>query len=36
MRSAPYRLIRMVINMAREAGACFSVIYFMSCVTAAK
>ena len=27
---ALYRLIRMAIEMAREAGACFSVVDFMS------
>ena len=36
MRSAPYRLIRMAIKMARIAGACFYVVYFMSCITVAK
>jgi hypothetical protein len=36
MRSAPYCLIRMAIEMAREAGACFSFVDFMSCVTVAK
>jgi hypothetical protein len=30
MRSALYLLICMVISMAREAGACFSVVDFMS------
>ena len=30
MRSAWYHLIRMAIKLAREAGACFSVINFMS------
>jgi hypothetical protein len=34
--SASYRLIRMAIKMAREAGACFSFINFMSCITVAK
>ena len=32
MHSAPYRLIRMTIEMAREAGPFFSVIDFMSCI----
>ena len=36
MSSAPYRLIRMAIGMAREAGACFPVADFMSCITVAK
>jgi hypothetical protein len=36
MRSAPYRLIRMAIEMAREAGPFFSVVDFMSCITIAK
>ena len=38
MRSASYRLTRMAfeIEMAREAGACFSVVDFMSCITVAK
>ena len=36
MRSAPYRLIRMAIEMAREAGASFSFVDFMSCITVAK
>ena len=36
MSSAPYRLIRMAIEMAREAGACFPVADFMSCITVAK
>ena len=30
MRSAPYRLIRMAIEMAREAGQFFSFADFMS------
>jgi len=29
MCSALHRLIRMAIEMAREAGACFSVVYFV-------
>jgi len=36
MHSALYRLIRMAIKMAREAGAFFSVVDFMSCITVAK
>ena len=36
MRSAPYCLIRMAIEMAREAGPFFSVVYFISCITVAK
>jgi len=36
MRSALYRLTRMAFEMAREAGACFSVVDFMSCITVAK
>ncbi len=36
MRSAPYRLSCMAIEMAREAGAFFSVVNFMSCITVAK
>ena len=36
MRSESYRLTRMAFEMAREAGACFSVIDFMSCLTVAK
>ena len=36
MRLAPYHLIRMAIEMAREAGAFFSVVDFMSCITVAK
>jgi hypothetical protein len=36
MRSAPYRLRRMAIEMAHEAGAFFSVVDFMSCITVAK
>jgi hypothetical protein len=36
MRSALYRLIRMAIEIARKAGACFSYIDFMSCITIAK
>jgi len=36
MHSALYRLTRMTFEMAREAGACFSVFDFMSCITVAK
>ena len=36
MRSASYRLTRMAFEMAREAGACFSVVDFLSCITVAK
>jgi hypothetical protein len=36
MRSEPYRLIRMAIEMASSAGSFFSVIDFMSCTTIAK
>ena len=36
MRSASYRLTRMAFEMARKAGACFSVVDFMSCITVAK
>ena len=36
MRSALYRLTRMAFKMAREAGACFSFVDFMSCITVAK
>ena len=36
MRSSPYRLSRMAIGMAREAGPLYSVIDIMSCVTVAK
>jgi hypothetical protein len=36
MRSALYRLTRMAFEMAREVGACFSVVDFMSCITVAK
>jgi len=30
------RLTRMTLEMARKAGACFSVVNFMSCITVAK
>jgi hypothetical protein len=33
---ASYRLTHMTLEMAREAGACFSVVDFMSCITIAK
>jgi hypothetical protein len=33
---ASYRLTRMAFEMAHEAGECFSVVDFMSCVTVAK
>jgi hypothetical protein len=36
MHSASYRLIRMVIKMAHKAGACFSFVDFMSCITIAE
>jgi len=36
MRSEPYCLIRVAIEMAREVGLFFSVVDFMSCVTVAK
>jgi len=36
MRSAPYRLICMAIEMAREAAAFFSDVDYLSCVTVAK
>jgi hypothetical protein len=36
MCSAPYRLIRMAIEMASEAGSFFSDVDFMSCMTVAK
>ena len=36
MRSAPYRLIPMAIEMARKAGPFFSFVDFMSCITKAK
>jgi len=36
MHSVPHHLIRMAIEMARKAGACFSVVYFLSCITVAK
>jgi hypothetical protein len=36
MRSAPYRLIRMAMEMASESAACFSVVDYLSCITVAK
>jgi hypothetical protein len=36
MRLAPYRLIRMAIEMASKVGAFFSVVDFVSCITVAK
>ena len=36
MRSAPYRLIRMVIEMASKSAAFFSVVDYLSCITVAK
>jgi hypothetical protein len=36
MRLAPYRRIRMAIEMARKAGPFFSFVDFMSCITVAK
>jgi hypothetical protein len=36
MRSAPYRLIHMDIEMASEAAALFSVVDYLSCITVAK
>jgi hypothetical protein len=36
MRLASYRLTHMAFEMAREAGACFSVVNFMSYITVAK
>jgi hypothetical protein len=36
MRSALYRLTRMAFETAHEAGACFSVVDFMSCITVAE
>ena len=36
MHLAPYRLIRMATEIARKAGACFSVVNFMTCITIAK
>jgi hypothetical protein len=36
MRSAPYHLIRMAIEMASKAAAFFSVVDYLSCITVAK
>ena len=37
MCSAPYRLIRMAIEIAsKEVGAFFSVVNYMSCINVAK
>jgi len=36
MHSAPYRLIRMAIEMASKAAAFFSVVDYLSCITVAK
>jgi len=36
MCSAPFHLIRMAIEKARKACACFSVVDFLSCITVAK
>jgi hypothetical protein len=36
MCSAPYRLIRMAIEMASEAAAFFSVVDYLPCITVAK
>jgi hypothetical protein len=36
MRSAPYLLIRMAIEMASESAAFFSVLDYLSCITVAK
>jgi hypothetical protein len=36
MRSAPYHLICMAIEMASEVGAFFSVVDLMSCINVAK
>jgi len=35
MRSAPYRLIRMAIEMASESAAFFYVVDYLLCITAA-
>jgi hypothetical protein len=35
MRSAPYRLIRMVTKMASESAAFFSVVDYLSSITVA-
>jgi hypothetical protein len=36
IRSAPYRLIRMAIEMASESAAFFYVVDYLLCITAAK
>jgi hypothetical protein len=36
MRSAPYHLIRMAIEMASKSAAIFSVVGYFSCITVAK
>jgi hypothetical protein len=36
MRLAPYRLIRMAIEMASKVGAFFSVVDYLFCITIAK
>ncbi len=36
MRSASYCLTHMAFEMAHDAGACFSFVHFMSCITIAK
>jgi hypothetical protein len=36
MCSAPYRLIRMAIEMASESAVFFSVVDYLSCITVAK
>ena len=36
MRSAPYHLIRMAIEMARESAAFVSVVDYLSSITVAK
>jgi len=36
MLSAPYRLIRMAIEMARDSAAFFSVVDYLWCITVAK
>jgi hypothetical protein len=36
MRLAPYRLIRMAIEMASESAAFFSVFGYLSCITVAN
>jgi hypothetical protein len=36
MRLAPYRLIRMAIEIASKVGAFFSVVDYLFCMTIAK